>query len=157
MSGMDNSEKPLTGGCQCGAVRYEWVEAPQYASVCHCRMCQKASGQPFMALAGGRKERLRWTKGSPATFKSSNIAERGFCANCGTQLTYARIDSGRISVAMNSFDDPEAVKPTKQYGIESKVSWLDNLFDLPAQRTDEWMSAGDTAKFQNCQHADKPD
>jgi hypothetical protein len=145
----------LTGGCQCGAVRFEWVEPPQYASVCYCRMCQKASGQPFMALAGGAKERLRWTKGAPSIFQSSNIAERGFCAQCGTQLTYRSVDSGNISVAMGSFDDPEAVRPTKQYGVESKVSWLDTIFSLPAQRTDEWMSAADTARFQNCQHPDK--
>jgi hypothetical protein len=154
---MDKSVKPLTGGCQCGAVRYEWTEPPQHASVCYCRMCQKASGQPFMAFAGGRKERMRWTRGAPTIFKSSNIAERGFCPACGTPLTYSRIDSGRISVAINSFDDPEAVRPNKQYGIESKVSWLDTIFDLPSQRTDEWMSAEDTARLHNRQHADKAD
>ena len=51
--------KNLTGGCQCGAVRYEWVEKPAYSSVCYCRMCQKASGQPFMGFTGGKIEHLQ--------------------------------------------------------------------------------------------------
>ena len=51
MSGNSNN---LTGGCQCGAVRYEWTTRPAYSSVCYCRMCQKASGQPFMGLTGGK-------------------------------------------------------------------------------------------------------
>src|SRR6185295_11945689 len=79
----------LTGGCQCGAVRYAWLEKPAYSSVCYCRMCQKASGQAFMGLTGGKKEHLTWTRGAPAIFRSSNFVERGFCNQCGTQLTYA--------------------------------------------------------------------
>ena len=63
--------KNLTGGCQCGAVRYEWVEKPAYSSVCYCRMCQKASGQPFMGLTGGNIEHLKWTRGAPSVFRSS--------------------------------------------------------------------------------------
>jgi len=46
---MTGSSNRLTGGCQCGALRYEWLEKPAHSSVCYCRMCQKASGQPFMA------------------------------------------------------------------------------------------------------------
>jgi hypothetical protein len=144
--------KTLTGGCQCGAVRYEWIERPAYASVCHCRMCQKATGQPFMAATGGKQEHLRWTRGAPALFKSSNVVERGFCSACGTPLTYAFESTGRISVTMNSLDDPEAVRPTKQYGIESKVSWFDSIANLPAQRTDEWLKPEKAARMVNRQH-----
>ena len=110
----------LTGGCQCGAVRYEWVEQPAYSSVCYCRMCQKASGQALMGFTGGKREHLRWTRGAPSVFKSSNMAERGFCKNCGTPLTYAFEGTGRISVTINSLDDPEAMPPTRQYGMEGK-------------------------------------
>jgi hypothetical protein len=129
----------LTGGCQCGAVRYEWTTRPAYASVCYCRMCQKASGQPLMGFAGGKREHLTWTRGAPSIFKSSNLAERGFCNQCGTPLTYAFEGTGRIGVAINSLDDPEAMPPTRQYGIESKVSWLDGIHALPAQRSEEWL------------------
>jgi hypothetical protein len=144
----------LTGGCQCGAVRYEWTVKPVHSSVCYCRMCQKASGQPFMALTGGKIEHLKWTRGTPAVFKSSNFVERKFCKDCGTQLTYAFEGRGRISVAVNSLDDPEAMPPTKQYGIESKVSWLDGIHDLPAQRTDEWFAQDIASKMVNNQRSE---
>jgi hypothetical protein len=131
--------KNLTGGCQCAAVRYEWTERPAYSSVCYCRMCQKASGQPFMGLTGGKVEHLKWARGAPSFFRSSDKVERGFCRDCGTPLTYAFEATGRISVTINSLDDPEAMPPSKQYGIESRVSWLEHLDSLPAQRIDEWL------------------
>jgi hypothetical protein len=144
----------LTGGCQCGAVRYEWTVKPTHSSVCYCRMCQKASGQPFMALTGGKVEHLKWTRGTPAVFRSSNFVERKFCKDCGTQLTYSFTERGRISVAVNSLDDPEAMPPTKQYGIESKVSWLEGIHDLPAQRTDEWFAQDIADKMVNNQKSE---
>ena len=61
---------------------------PEESSICHCRMCQKASGQPFMAFARVKAGDLAWTRGAPAVFQSSNLVERGFCRDCGTPLTY---------------------------------------------------------------------
>src|SRR5882762_7905988 len=90
---MTGSSNRLTGGCQCGALRYEWLEKPTHSSVCYCRMCQKASGQPFMALTGGERENLRWTRGTLSIFKSSNMVERGFCRDCGTPLTYSFVSA----------------------------------------------------------------
>jgi hypothetical protein len=150
----DNGMK-LTGGCQCGAVRYEWLEPLRYASVCHCRMCQKASGQPFMALAGGKLENLRWTRGELSIFKSSDKGERGFCSACGTPLTYRMEGTGRISVAIASLDNPEIMPPSKQYGIESKLSWTDAVASLPAQRTEEWMRAAKIDSVVSRQHPDR--
>lgn len=136
---MATSQQTLSGGCQCGAVRYEWLERPRFSSVCHCSMCQKASGQPFMGYTGGKREHLRWTRGLPSVFKSSNKAERGFCKDCGTPLTYEFAGTGNISVTINSLDDPEAMPPTKQFGIEAKVSWVDGIHALPAESTDDWL------------------
>jgi len=133
------AEGTLTGGCQCGAVRYAWTTRPHHSSVCYCRMCQKASGQPMMGFTGGKRAYLEWTRGQPAIFRSSNLVERGFCRDCGTPLTYAFDGTGTISVTINSLDDPEAMPPTKQYGVESKVSWLDGVAALPGQRIDEWL------------------
>jgi hypothetical protein len=149
------ADSRITGGCQCGAVRYEWAERPEFASVCHCRMCQKASGQPFMALTGGKLEHLRWTRGAPSIFKSSDKAERGFCSACGTPLTYRFEGSGTISVTMTSLDDPEAIRPSRQYGIEGKVSWVDTIGSLPAQRTEDWMEADGVAPITSYQHPDR--
>jgi len=153
---MTSSGKRLTGGCQCGALRYEWLETPSHSSVCYCRMCQKASGQPFMGLTGGKWEHLRWTHGTLAIFKSSNMAERGFCRDCGTPLTYMFEGTGEISVAINSLDDPEAAPPTRQYGIEGKVSWVEGLHALPAETSDAWLKEK-AGQLVGNQHPDKPD
>src|ERR1700761_2105366 len=85
-------EQPMmTGGCQCGAVRYALYETPE-STVCHCRMCQKAVGGPFAALSKLKTDNLRWTRGTPARFQSSSAAERHFCADCGTPLTFHFLD-----------------------------------------------------------------
>jgi len=153
---MTQSNDKLTGGCQCGAVRYEWSQKPSHSSVCYCRMCQKASGQPFMGLTGGKLENLRWTRGKPAIFKSSNMVERGFCRDCGTPLTYAFEGTGNISVAINSLDDPEAMPPTRQFGIESKVSWVDGVSRLPGATSESWLKDKAKSLVSN-QHSDEPD
>ena len=82
----------LTGGCQCGAVRFAAYAGPVKIGLCHCRMCQKAVGGPFISLAEVKHEDFAWTRGKPATYRSSTIAERDFCAACGTPLSYRVID-----------------------------------------------------------------
>ncbi len=122
-----------SGGCQCGAVRYRLEAAPTGANICHCRMCQKASGGPLMAFAGVRLAQLVWTRGRPKVFVSSAVAERGFCPECGTPLTYRILDHDRISVTIGSLDNPSAVTPAMQYGAESKVPWVESIVTLPKQ------------------------
>ena len=125
----------ITGGCQCGAVRYALHAAPEGPHLCHCRMCQKAVGGPFAALAPVRREALVWTRGEPASFVSSSIAARDFCACCGTPLTVRDLEGDWIDITIGSLDDPAAVAPLVQYGIESRVPWLDALDKLPAKAT----------------------
>ncbi len=69
----------LTGGCQCGAVRYAFYAEPRSADICHCRMCQRAVGNLFMAVTSVEQADFAWTKGAPKLYRSSSIAERGFC------------------------------------------------------------------------------
>ena len=88
----------FAGGCQCGAVRYRLTAAPGGANVCHCRMCQKAGGAPFMAFAGVKRAQLRLHARRAATLRQlGDFAERGFCAACGTPLTYRMIGHDRIA------------------------------------------------------------
>jgi len=142
-----------TGGCQCGAVRYQLLTPPEEASICHCRMCRRASGQPFIALARVRLEDLRWTRGRPSIFRSSNIVERGFCNACGTPLTYRRLEAGTVSVTIGSLDDPEPARPVLQFGIESKLSWTGSLDALPVKRTEDWMRENAIAHIESRQYA----
>jgi hypothetical protein len=152
---MAQSKAEWTGGCQCGAVRYSLATPPEESSICHCRMCQKASGQPFMAFARVNVQDLRWTRGAPTIFRSSNLAERGFCQACGTPLTYRFLEGGDISVSVCSLDRPEAAPPTLQYGIESELPWTATLTALPRQRTDDYLTAEQAARFVGRQHPDR--
>ena len=71
------------GGCQCGAVRYELLERPTGAHLCHCRMCQKQFGGFFAALASVPKAKFRVTRGAVSNFHSSADVQRGFCRYFG--------------------------------------------------------------------------
>jgi hypothetical protein len=129
-------EAIATGGCQCGAVRYALYVAPQNAHVCHCRMCQRATGGLFAALAGAPKADFVWTKGKPTIFASSNLATRAFCRDCGTPLSfsYNRPDA-RFYVTIGSLDDPAAAPIIIQYGVESRVPWVRFCEDVPSEAT----------------------
>jgi hypothetical protein len=144
----------LAGGCQCGAVRYRLIAEPTGANICHCRMCQKASGSPFMAFGGVRMSEFVVTAGVVSTFASSDIAERGFCAQCGTPLTYRGLGSDRVSVTLGSLDDPNAVEPATQLGAESKVSWLVRSLSLPEVGIEQWLAKKNIAAVHNHQHPD---
>jgi len=144
----------LTGGCQCGAVRYRLAAAACSADICHCRMCQKAGGGPFMAFANGPAQAFVVTRGAIAAFASSDIAKRGFCAACGTPLTYRGHGTGRISVTLGSLDDPQAFAPQSQMGVESQVAWLAHVLQTPATNTDVWNAEKNIADAGSRQHPD---
>jgi hypothetical protein len=140
----------ITGGCQCGAVRFR-AEALGRASICHCRMCQKAFGAFFGPLVTGRG--VTWTRGEPARFASSNVVRRGFCANCGTPLTYEY--EGGIELAIGALDDPELAPPAIQVNPADKLSFFEALHALP------WRAPGESAavdafmaSVENRQHPD---
>lgn len=131
-----SAAKPLlAGGCQCGAIRFALTTVPTKISICHCRMCQKAAGAPFASFAEINKSDFAWTRGKPAAFRSSSIAMRDFCANCGTPLSFRRIDGERIEIMTGTFDRPDRLVPTRQYGIESRLGWVVGIANLPSQST----------------------
>jgi hypothetical protein len=117
----------ITGGCQCGAVRYALTEQPTNPHICHCRMCQKAFGSFFAPLTGVPMTSFEMTRGEMAIFKSSDLVERGFCRDCGTPLSFRFLDSGRISVSIGSLDEPARIEPKLQCGNEARMPWFDKL------------------------------
>jgi hypothetical protein len=123
-----------TGGCQCGAVRYRVAEPLGPAGICHCRMCQRAAGNVFAPLVTARG--VEW-QGTPARWASSNIAERGFCARCGTPLFLRNLDAaeGEFELMIGTLDDPGLAPPDHHYGIESRVAWLKLADGLPGWET----------------------
>lgn len=152
---MTDETKPLlTGGCQCGAIRYALMAAPDRVSICHCRMCQKASGAPFASLAEINREHFAWTRGQPGTFRSSSIADRYFCAACGTPLGFGGIEGPRIEIMTGTFDRPDRVVPTRQFGSESRLGWVVAISNLPSQTTQQNYGPEKMAGITSHQHPD---
>jgi hypothetical protein len=145
----------VSGGCQCGAVRYRFDGAPtNHAELCHCRMCQKAGGAIALALVGLDADRLEWTRGRAREFRSSAIVARGFCERCGTPLYMREDGDPQIEITVGSLDAPGAFPPRRAVGVESKLSWFDTLAALPERRTDEDRASEDLAKLISLQHPD---
>jgi hypothetical protein len=141
----------MTGGCQCGAIRYALHETP-VSTVCHCRMCQKAVGGPFAALSKVKLANLVWTRGTPASFRSSSAAERHFCAGCGTPLTFHYLDGDSIEVTTGSLDRPADLPITKHFGVESRLPWIELL--MPGRLPETTTMAHSTRTIVGNQHPD---
>ena len=151
---MSLDNRPIySGGCQCGAVRFRVEGALTNVSVCHCRMCQKAFGSFYAPLATAPADGLTWTRGEPKRYRSSNHVLRGFCAECGTPLTFEADDG--VALAIGAFDRPEEVAPTVQWGIEGKLPYVDKIPGLPGEETmADIESAGYLADLVSYQHPD---
>lgn len=128
----------LTGGCQCGRIRYRVEIEDDDAYLCHCRMCQRATGGVAAAFKNAKRSAVAW-KREPDRYASSVLAHRGFCRECGTPLTF-EYDEGseNIDLTVGSFDDPSRFKPTTHFGAENMHrQWL-NTTGLPETRSDEY-------------------
>ncbi|PSH67979.1 aldehyde-activating protein [Phyllobacterium brassicacearum] len=151
---MSLDNRPVyTGGCQCGAIRFRVEGKLGDASICHCRMCQKAFGNFFAPLTSVRGADFSWTRGEPKRFQSSNHVKRGFCANCGTPLTYEAPDGMALAIA--AFDHPEELGPTVQWGLEGKLPYVDDLSALPGYTTEDDPESAEFVKTMiSYQHPD---
>ncbi len=127
----------MTGGCQCGSVRYSVEVSDDDAYLCHCRMCQRATGGVFAALKQVPRAAVAWTTREPDRRASSEIAVRGFCAVCGTPLTYEGHGSDQLDLTVGSFDDAGRLSPVGHFGVESRHEGWRDTRDLPDKRTDE--------------------
>jgi len=122
----------FSGGCLCGAVRYEARGSPADPCFCHCRSCRLAAGAPMVPWASFERGRFRISRGTLTEHRSSARVWRGFCAACGTQLTYR--DEGRaaqIDVTLATLDEPAAVAPQMHVWTAHKLPWVQLDDGLP--------------------------
>ncbi|HEY4065600.1 MAG TPA: GFA family protein [Burkholderiaceae bacterium] len=126
----------LTGGCLCGAVRYEARCVERTGYYCHCRICQLAFGNTRAAFFNLRKDETRWLDVEPSYFASSKLARRGFCGRCGTPLSFEYLDSERMDLSVGSLDDPAALTPTSHFAVESRIANWHTDDGLPGERLD---------------------
>ncbi|MGZ9809645.1 GFA family protein [Pseudoroseicyclus sp. H15] len=148
--------RPRSGGCQCGAVRYRVTALTDNAHICHCRMCQKATGNLFAPLISAADGALTFTRGTPATFRSSDHATRGFCAACGTPLFYGYDEGRGFSLMMGTFDDPASLPPLREEcGLEGRQPQMDEIGSVARKgTTEEDMPEAPAIAASNRQHPD---
>jgi hypothetical protein len=114
-------------------------------------MCQKAFGGFYGSLVTAHG--LEWTRSAPKHFASSNIAQRGFCSECGTPLTFER--DGIVDIAIGAFDDPTRAAPTIQLNLADKLPFVDGIPALPIREGAEQAAAdAEHATIISHQHPD---
>ena len=126
----------MQGGCACGAVRFAADIDSDEAYLCHCRMCQRATGSVSIAFKNLPQSAVRWSSG-PDWYDSSPIAKRPYCATCGTSLGFQYKEGPNLDLTVAAFDDPARFFPTSHFGAESlREAWIDTS-SLPRERSDE--------------------
>lgn len=122
-----------TGGCACGAVRYEATGEPEHSALCHCRDCRRHAGALAVGWVAFRAERVAIT-GQPVEWSSNGISKRRFCGRCGTGLFFENGVAlpGLIDIQQATLDDPEALAPAAHIQAAERLSWMVGLEALPS-------------------------
>jgi hypothetical protein len=128
----------MTGGCACGRIRFAARIDSNDAYLCHCRMCQRATGSISIAFVNVKQVDVEWDH-EPDWYESSAIAKRPYCRECGTSLGFQfREGSENMDLAVAAFDDPSRFQPRHHFGAESMHrAWI-NTEDLPEHRSDDY-------------------
>ena len=145
---------PVTGGCLCGAVRFESKSPPIQGYYCHCTICQRAYGGLFSATLRFPGAAFRFTKGEPRYYRATDIAKRCFCAECGSPMPFFVDAHHDVWIKIGSLDYPEDWPMTKDaswgrsrhWFVDFRIPWEEISDGLP-QLTSEsnMMYAADNA------------
>lgn len=115
------SEK-MSGSCLCGTVKFELAEVPTRLANCHCEICRKASGAPFITFAAAEPSGFRWiNEGDQGSYKSSENVMRKFCKNCGSALPTVLPNVIYVHAAL--LDDPGQLNVAMHIFVKSKAPW----------------------------------
>jgi hypothetical protein len=136
-------------------VRYRVDGELGRASICHCRMCQKALAAPFGPFVSVMADQVVWTRGERKRFQSSNKVRRGFCGDCGTPLTFEWSEKV-IDIAFYTLDRAEAVAPTVQLEAGNAADWVRHVGELKVRdAASEPHLAAYLAEIVSYQHPDR--
>ena len=129
----DNSNSQmLSGGCECGAVRYQVADEFLYSSNCHCSRCRAATGSAFKAFAGIERNKLDVVDGRDSLLVVGETDSNDTrCGTCGSLLFSVVRDGAYVHVAMGSLVDAPSIRPTSHIFVGSKAPWFEITDDLP--------------------------
>ena len=113
-----------TGGCLCGAVRFEVRGEPQKVIHCHCTMCRKHSGAAFLTYALFDASDVHFTGSEPVAYHSSEQGRRTHCGTCGSPVSFVYANEPHaLYLAAGAFDDAASLVPTEHWFIGSRLPW----------------------------------
>lgn len=124
----------LSGGCMCGAVRYETTDVSSRVLHCHCQSCRKHTGAPAATLAVFKADQVKFSGEKRKDYKSAPGVVRAFCSNCGTSMTWETVlaDEGAVcAIHISTFDQPDVLIPTGHSFYPERISWFDIADNLP--------------------------
>lgn len=131
---MTETSGKRTGGCMCGAVRYETRGEPFGVIHCHCHSCRKHNGGPMVTLAGFTADQVAYSGEARKIYQSSPGVGRAFCGTCGTPLTWEG-DGGElgpiVEFHISTFDDPDGLVPEAHAFYPERLPWMDTADGLP--------------------------
>ena len=131
---MAEEAQALTGGCMCGAVRYETSGTSHRVIHCYCESCRKHTGAPAVTLAVFKVDQVAFSGEARKVYASSPGVGRAFCGDCGSPLTW-ETELGSLgpvcALHISSFDDPEALRPDSHSFYPERYSWFDIADELP--------------------------
>jgi len=115
----------ITGGCLCGDIRFEAHAPPVSVVWCHCSSCRRQTGAPATVFVDFRREAVRFTAAEPTRFRSSPGALRGFCARCGSTLSFEGENLPEmIHIYLGALDHPVDFQPTEAAHAEERLGWF---------------------------------
>jgi len=127
---------PFEGGCLCGAVRYRATSVPVRGVICHCPQCRRHSGAPALAFVHFPARNFTWVRGAPKLYQSSEFAQRGFCADCGSTLSmHEEVLADRMLIAVGTLDEPNRVRIEDHVWTKDQISWFRIEDGLPRYST----------------------
>lgn len=129
----------LTGGCQCGAVRYSLHEPLPAAYACHCGECKKQSASAFSMSIALPISRLA-VAGEVAVYETRAFSGKRklacFCSKCGTRLWHRSAeDSVWITLKVGTLDDAAGISPRGHLWVSKKQPWIAIPDGIPAFET----------------------
>jgi hypothetical protein len=130
------ADSVYVGGCLCGAVRYEARGLPRYLCLCYCDSCRRAAGAPVVPWVTFATAEVRFPRGAVTEYRSSAQVMRGFCATCGTTLSFVNQTRAQdTDLTLASLDEPQQLAPAMHVWVQDKLPWLaiaDGLPQYPA-------------------------
>ena len=121
-----------TGHCLCRAIAFAYQGEARWTLNCHCESCRRATSSAMTTWLTVPRAAFRFTGGEPRYYASSPGVRRGFCAKCGSPLTYeneSRPDE--VDVLAGALDDPNLARPSAHLFAEEQLAWFETTDDLP--------------------------